>query len=151
MPILARPSAASLSAAPLLAVLALGAVATGLPARAEPAPERLALAQPEAAPVVRPALHRRALARLSRLAALIQQGRPHPHRGLRLLLHRGLRRLLAATTYPAQLQRDLAQRLGALGAAPAAVTVLNRGRGGDDSEAMARRLEGDVLADSRIS
>ncbi|PSJ19753.1 GDSL family lipase, partial [Halomonas sp. ND22Bw] len=52
-----------------------------------------------------------------------------------------------STTYPAQLQRDLAARLGAMGSVHSSVTVLNRGKGGDDSEAMARRLERDVLAD----
>ena len=147
MPILARPSAASLSAASVLAVLALGAVATSLPARAEPAPERLALAQPEAAPLARPAIPRRALARLPRLAGLIQQGSPIRIVAFGSSSTEGSGASSPATTYPAQLQRDLAQRLSGIGVAPAAVTVLNRGKGGDDSEAMARRLEGDVLAD----
>ena len=148
MPILARPSAAS-----LLALLAFGtvAVASGLPARAQSGPARLALAQPEAAPAApvtrAAAIPRRALARLPRLASLIQQGSAIRIVAFGSSSTEGSGASSATTTYPAQLQRDLAARLSLMGAAPTAVTVLNRGRGGDDSEAMARRLEGDVLAD----
>ncbi|UMY16845.1 SGNH/GDSL hydrolase family protein [Methylobacterium organophilum] len=52
-----------------------------------------------------------------------------------------------AAAYPALLQRDLEERLQVGAHERRAVTVINRGIGGDDSEAMARRLERDVLAE----
>lgn len=157
MPIPARPSAAL-----TLALMALGsvAVALGHPARAEPAPvpneqtdpERLALVQTPAAvappmTVTRAAIPRRTLARLPRLASLIAQGQPIRIVAFGSSSTEGSGASSPSTTYPAQLQRDLEARLSGMGAAHSAVTVLNRGVGGDDSEAMARRLERDVLAD----
>jgi acyl-CoA thioesterase I len=158
MPIFARPSAAS-----ILAVMAFGSVAfaTSLPAGAEPAPqrlvpERMALVQsaPSAAPeigqsatVTRTAIPRRALARLPRLASLIAKGNAVRIVAFGSSSTEGSGASSPATTYPAQLQRDLEARLSLMGAEHSAVTVLNRGKGGDDSEAMARRLEHDVLAD----
>ncbi len=149
MPILARPSAA-LS----LVLLAAGSVllAAGSPARAQAEPQRTALVQQPAAtetarPIVRTAIPRRALARLPRLAGLIAQGQPVRIVAFGSSSTEGSGASSPATTYPAQLQRDLTARLGAMGAEPSSVTVLNRGKGGDDSEAMARRLERDVLAD----
>lgn len=50
-------------------------------------------------------------------------------------------------TYPALLQRDLSESLRLGVAGRPAVTMINRGRGGDDAEAMARRLQRDVLAE----
>jgi lysophospholipase L1-like esterase len=151
MPILARPSAA-LS----LVLLAAGSVAlaAGTPARAQAEPQRTALVQqpPAAAtetarPIVRTAIPRRALARLPRLAGLIAQGQPVRIVAFGSSSTEGSGASSPATTYPAQLQRDLTARLDATGAEHSSVTVLNRGKGGDDSEAMARRLERDVLAD----
>ena len=52
-----------------------------------------------------------------------------------------------ASTYPALLQRDLSESLRLGVAGRPAVNVINRGKGGDDAEAMARRLQRDVLAD----
>jgi lysophospholipase L1-like esterase len=150
MPILARPSAA-LS----LALLAFGSVTFATGTQAEP--QRTALVQhPQAIategaarPVVRTAIPRRALARLPRLAGLIAQGQAIRIVAFGSSSTEGSGASSPATTYPAQLQRDLAARLGATGAGEehSSVTVLNRGKGGDDSEAMARRLERDVLAD----
>ncbi len=50
-----------------------------------------------------------------------------------------------AATYPALLETDLEAHLQIGAALHRSVTVINRGRGGDDSEAMARRLQRDVL------
>lgn len=52
-----------------------------------------------------------------------------------------------ASTYPALLQRDLSASLRLGVAGRPSVTVINRGKGGDDSEAMARRLQRDVLVE----
>lgn len=52
-----------------------------------------------------------------------------------------------ATAYPALLEQDLEDRLQVGARSRRQITVINRGRGGDDSEAMARRLERDVLAE----
>jgi acyl-CoA thioesterase-1 len=151
MPIFARPTAAS-----ILAAMAFGSIAfaPGLPARAEPGHERVALAHSDLAtdanrsgPVIRAAIPRRALARLPRLASLIAKGNAIRIVAFGSSSTEGSGASSPATTYPAQLQRDLEARLSLTGAEHSAVTVLNRGKGGDDSEAMARRLEQDVLAD----
>jgi lysophospholipase L1-like esterase len=163
MPIFARPSAV-LS----LALLAIGSVSLATGARAEPqrtalvqSPQAIAqpsqaMAQPlqavpteatRSAPAARPAIPRRALARLPRLAGLITQGQAIRIVAFGSSSTEGSGASSPSTTYPAQLQRDLAARLGAMGSVHSSVTVLNRGKGGDDSEAMARRLERDVLAD----
>ena len=52
-----------------------------------------------------------------------------------------------AMAYPALLERDLEERLQIGASSPRSITVINRGKGGDTSEAMARRLERDVLAE----
>jgi lysophospholipase L1-like esterase len=49
--------------------------------------------------------------------------------------------------YPALLERDLEERLQIGASSRRSITVINRGKGGDTSEAMARRLERDVLAE----
>ena len=48
-------------------------------------------------------------------------------------------------TYPAMLETDLEQRLQIGPASTRSITVVNRGKGGDDAEAMAARLQRDVL------
>ena len=53
----------------------------------------------------------------------------------------------AANAYPALLEVDLETRLQIGASSRRSITVVNRGKGGDDSEAMARRLERDVLAE----
>ncbi len=53
----------------------------------------------------------------------------------------------SATTYPALLETDLEERLQIGASSRRSITVINRGIGGDDSEAMAKRLERDVLAE----
>lgn len=52
-----------------------------------------------------------------------------------------------ATAYPALLEQDLEARLQIDARSRRQITVINRGRGGDDSEAMALRLARDVLAE----
>ncbi len=51
------------------------------------------------------------------------------------------------TTYPALLEDDLEDRLQIDESSRRSLTVINRGIGGDDSEAMAKRLNTDVLAE----
>jgi len=141
MPIPARLS--------LVPILALAALYT--PARSEPAPLPVVHAGLDA-PVAarpafsgRPALHARTLARLPRLAGLVAEGRDIRIVAFGSSSTEGIGASSPASAYPAQLQEDLEARLGKAG--HQSVTVINRGKGGDDSEAMARRIERDVLAE----
>lgn len=50
-----------------------------------------------------------------------------------------------AASYPALLETDLEDRLQIGNSSTRSITVINRGKGGDDSQDMARRLQRDVL------
>ncbi|KQO53686.1 MULTISPECIES: SGNH/GDSL hydrolase family protein [unclassified Methylobacterium] len=120
-------------AAPFLG-LALVALGLGAPAWAEPV-------------VSKPAIPARALAKLSHVAALVKAGSDIRIVAFGSSSTEGSGASSPATAYPAQLQEDLQGRLDVAGAKHPIVTVLNRGKGGDDAEAMARRLDRDVLAE----
>ncbi|NEU11350.1 SGNH/GDSL hydrolase family protein [Methylobacterium sp. BTF04] len=133
IPASARPTAVSILG---LALLAFG---TGLPVRADPEPQKHAMTR-----VTIPA---RAMARLPRVAALVANGGEIRIVAFGSSSTEGAGASSPASAYPAQLQHDLEERLRHKGSGHPSVTVLNRGKGGDDSEAMARRLDRDVLAD----
>ncbi|GJD32680.1 hypothetical protein PMNALOAF_3957 [Methylobacterium adhaesivum] len=138
------PISARFALAPILALATLCG-----PVASEPAPaiERHAGLDvpPAALSSGRPALHARTLARLPRLAGLVAEGRDIRIVAFGSSSTEGIGASSPASAYPAQLQQDLEARLGKAG--HQSVTVVNRGKGGDDSEAMARRLETDVLAE----
>jgi lysophospholipase L1-like esterase len=138
------PISARFALAPILALATLCG-----PVASEPAPaiERHAGLDvpPAALSPGRPALHARTLARLPRLAGLVAEGRDIRIVAFGSSSTEGIGASSPASAYPAQLQQDLEARLGKAG--HQSVTVINRGKGGDDSEAMARRLETDVLAE----
>ena len=138
------PISARFALAPILALATLCG-----PVASEPAPaiERHAGLDvpPAALSPGRPALHARTLARLPRLASLVAEGRDIRIVAFGSSSTEGIGASSPASAYPAQLQQDLEARLGKAG--HQSVTVVNRGKGGDDSEAMARRLETDVLAE----
>ena len=138
------PISARFALAPILALATLCG-----PVASEPAPaiERHAGLDvpPAALSSGRPALHARTLARLPRLAGLVAEGRDIRIVAFGSSSTEGIGASSPASAYPAQLQQDLEARLGKAG--HQSVTVINRGKGGDDSEAMARRLETDVLAE----
>lgn len=138
---------------PVIPMLGLALVALCAPARSEPVPvhavhagldAETAIPQPK---TVRPALHARTLARLPRLAGLVAKGADIRIVAFGSSSTEGIGATSPAATYPAQLQEDLESRLDKAASDHQFVTVLNRGKGGDDAEAMARRLERDVLAD----
>ena len=135
----------------LVPVLGLTLTALCAPAWSEPAPlPVLHVGLDAPAPVRpafsgRPALHARTLARLPRVAGLVAEGRDIRIVAFGSSSTEGIGASSPASAYPAQLQEDLEARLGKAG--HQSVTVINRGKGGDDSEAMAQRLARDVLAE----
>ncbi len=138
---------------PLVPILGLALVALCAPARAEPAPPHAIHAGLDAHPPAqpsrmgRPALPARTMARLPRLAGLVARGADIRIVAFGSSSTEGIGATSPGATYPAQLQEDLESRLDTSGSAHQFVTVLNRGKGGDDAEAMARRLDADVLAE----
>jgi lysophospholipase L1-like esterase len=140
------PIPARFALAPIFALAALCA-----PVRSEPTPVHAVHAGLDAPAAARPplsgrpALHARTLARLPRLAGLVAEGRDIRIVAFGSSSTEGIGASSPASAYPAQLQQDLEARLGKAG--HQSVTVINRGKGGDDSEAMARRLERDVLTE----
>ncbi|MCK8783564.1 SGNH/GDSL hydrolase family protein [Roseomonas sp. NAR14] len=84
---------------------------------------------------------------LPRVAARLRQGAPLRVVAFGSSSTEGSGASAPDRTYPSRLAQDLSAWVRERGAAGEAVEVLNRGRGGDDAEAMARRLERDVLAE----
>lgn len=107
------------------------------------------LAQPDLAPTSGPpaAVSNRVTVRLPRIASLLG------HDGeIRIVAFgssstAGAGASSPANAYPALLETDLEQRLQIGASSRRSITVINRGKGGDDAEAMAARLEQDVLAE----
>ena len=124
-----------MSRSPLLG-LAL-AVALGLPALAQPSPS------PSAA---RPAAERIAV-KLPRVASLLGRDGDIRIVAFGSSSTEGAGASSPAQAYPALLERDLEERLQIGASSRRSITVLNRGRGGDDAVAMAARLERDVVAE----
>ncbi|MCC0806551.1 SGNH/GDSL hydrolase family protein [Methylobacterium sp. W2] len=118
-------------AAPILG-LALAALGLGGPAWADPV-------------LMKPAIPARAMAKLSHVASLVKTGSDIRIVAFGSSSTEGSGASSPSAAYPAQLQDDLQRRLDNAGAKHSTVTVLNRGKGGDDAEAMARRLDRDVL------
>lgn len=119
-----------------LAVLAIG---SGSPALAQPdlAP---AVATQSAAPA-RPAI------KLARLASLLGRDGDIRIVAFGSSSTEGIGASSPAATYPALLETDLEQSLQIGASSRRSVTVINRGKGGDDARDMARRLDRDVLAE----
>lgn len=143
IPVSARPLVSSLVVSSVLGVAAM-LVGAGLPVRAEPGVQAPMLAH-----ATMPA---RAMARLPRVAGLVTKGNDIRIVAFGSSSTEGIGASSPATAYPAQLQHDLEERLrhrtaADPGAVHPAVTMINRGKGGDDSEAMAKRLDRDVLAE----
>ena len=113
------------------------AVALGLPALAQPDPS------PSAA---RPAAERIAV-KLPRVASLLGKDGDIRIVAFGSSSTEGAGASSPALAYPALLERDLEERLQIGASSRRSITVLNRGRGGDDAEAMAARLERDVVAE----
>ena len=128
-----RPTLLALASA--LAALTLAVVGGG-PAVAEPE------AQPGAARV---AGHAAAPGRLTRLAGRLAEGGDIRIVAFGSSSTEGAGASSPATTYPAALQRILAERLQIGADGRRAIGVINRGHGGDTSEAMSARLGRDVL------
>lgn len=125
-------SRSRLLAAVGLAAACLGIPGSGTPARAEP------VAPPAAVTVA---------TGLPRLAARLAEGGEVRIVAFGSSSTEGIGASSPASTYPALLQRDLSESLRLGVAGRPAVTMINRGKGGDDAEAMARRLQRDVLAE----
>ena len=109
-----------------------------------------ACAQPDAPPVVAPQMPasvERLPTKLARLAS--QLGRDGDVRIVAFgsSSTEGAGASSPAMAYPALLERDLEERLQIGASSRRSITVINRGKGGDTAEAMARRLERDVLAE----
>ena len=115
-------------------IIALASVGLSGPVAAEPL-------------VQTPAIPARAMAKLSHVAALVAAGSDIRIVAFGSSSTEGSGASSPAAAYPAQLQRDLQARLTLAGAGQSSVTVLNQGKGGDDAEAMARRLDRDVLSE----
>ena len=109
-----------------------------------------ACAQPDALPIVAPQMPasvERLPTKLARLAS--QLGRDGDVRIVAFgsSSTEGAGASSPAMAYPALLERDLEERLQIGASSRRSITVINRGKGGDTAEAMARRLERDVLAE----
>lgn len=112
-------------------------------------------AQPDAPPVTgprvlesqKPASAERLPAKLVRLASLLGRDGDVRIVAFGSSSTEGAGASSPATAYPALLERDLEERLQIGASSRRSITVINRGKGGDTSEAMARRLERDVLAE----
>ncbi|GJE55998.1 hypothetical protein EKPJFOCH_2495 [Methylobacterium thuringiense] len=124
--------------------LALLATAAGLPA----------LAQPDLAPTATPrAVERQRVAservsiKLARLASLLGKDGDIRIVAFGSSSTAGAGASSPAATYPALLETDLEDRLQIGASSRRSVTVINRGKGGDDARDMAGRLERDVIAE----
>ncbi|CAO4175371.1 SGNH/GDSL hydrolase family protein [Methylorubrum populi] len=109
-----------------------------------------ARAQPDAPPVAapqQPVSAERLPIKLRRLAALLAQDGAVRIVAFGSSSTEGAGASSPAMAYPALLERDLKERLQIGASSLRSVTVINRGKGGDTSEAMARRLVRDVLAE----
>ena len=111
-------------------------------------------AQPDAPPVSaslpalqKPTSSERLPAKLARLASLLGRDGDVRIVAFGSSSTEGAGASSPAMAYPALLERDLEERLQIGASSPRSITVINRGKGGDTSEAMARRLERDVLAE----
>ena len=114
--------------------LALLALQTGTPAMAQPGEQ-----------TVRPA--ERASVKLSRIASLIAKEGEIRIVAFGSSSTQGTGASSPAFAYPALLEDNLEERLKIGAKGPRSITVINRGKGGDDSVAMSLRLERDVLAE----
>ncbi|WP_394536141.1 SGNH/GDSL hydrolase family protein [Methylorubrum rhodesianum] len=111
-------------------------------------------AQPDAPPVSaslpalqKPTSSERLPAKLARLASLLGRDGDVRIVAFGSSSTEGAGASSPAMAYPALLERDLEERLQIGASSRRSITVINRGKGGDTSEAMARRLERDVLAE----
>lgn len=138
------PTLPNLRAAPLL-IIALAALSLCGQAFAQAAPESLAEVGPKVSAA--PTISDRTMARLPRVASRLAIGGDIRIVAFGSSSTEGAGASSPAATYPALLQRDLEQRLQGAAAGPSSVAVINRGKGGDDAESMALRLDRDVLAD----
>ncbi|GEP09496.1 SGNH/GDSL hydrolase family protein [Methylobacterium gnaphalii] len=124
--------------------LALLAIGSGAPALAQPDPAPSATTQSTqsltAAPV-RPAI------KLARLASLLGRDGDIRIVAFGSSSTQGIGASSPAATYPALLETDLEERLQIGASSRRSVTVINRGKGGDDARDMAQRLQRDVLAE----
>ena len=110
-----------------------------------------ALAQPDAPPVTGQApterVAERVPAKLARLASMLGQDGDVRIVAFGSSSTEGAGASSPAMAYPALLERDLEERLQIGASSRRSITVINRGKGGDTSEEMAKRLERDVLAE----
>lgn len=124
--------------------LALTTLTVGLGAPVEAQPD-LAIAPQRSVSVARPPVP--VPVKLTRLASLLGKDGDIRIVAFGSSSTAGTGATSPSATYPALLETDLEARLQIGASMKRTVTVINRGRGGDDSEAMARRLQRDVLAE----
>ncbi|GLS46319.1 SGNH/GDSL hydrolase family protein [Methylobacterium brachythecii] len=124
--------------------LALLAVGLGYPAVAQPDLAPQAATQPMGS---QPGKSARPALKLARLASLLGKDGDIRIVAFGSSSTQGIGASSPAATYPALLETDLEESLQIGASSRRSVTVINRGKGGDDSRDMAQRLDRDVIAE----